>query len=76
MVDIKTNTKVIDRAATGCVVTDGANKELEYRWQAGDTDSVGTFKIEFEINPVSGGKFTVPVTGTALVRIEGDLDNQ
>jgi len=68
-------TKVIDRQTAGCVITDGVNKEIEYRWQAGDTDNVGQFNIEFEITPVMGGKFTVPsYPKEQLIIITHDLD--
>jgi len=75
MVDVLTGTKKIDRQAAGCVITDAASREAEYRWQASDTDTAGKFKIEFEITPPSGGKFTVPSgSEVAYVIISSDLD--
>ncbi len=67
----------INRQTTGIVITDAANGEFEYRWQAGDTDTTGLYHIEFEINPGSGGKFTVPnpKEGPAEVAIVDSLDS-
>jgi len=64
----------INRQTTGVTITDGANGQFEYRWQSGDTDTVGRYKIEFEINPASGGKFTLPVDEQAVVHIHEALD--
>ncbi len=65
----------IDRQTSGVVITNAANGEFEYRWQAGDTDTVGLYYIEFEINPQSGGKFTVPVKEKAKVIIVESEDS-
>lgn len=53
-------TPKINRQTTGITITDGPNGLFEYHWQAGETDTTGKYNIEFEINPVAGGKFTVP----------------
>jgi len=50
----------INRQTTGINISDAAAGQFEYQWQTGDTDTVGKFYIEFEINPASGGKFSVP----------------
>ena len=65
----------IDRKTAGVVITNAANGEFEYRWQAGDTDTTGTYMIEFEVNPAAGGKFTVPVKEVARVIVVEDYDN-
>lgn len=64
----------ITRRSTGITITDGANGQGELRWQAGDTDTPGTYYIEFECSPVVGGKFTLPVKNKALVVITESLD--
>jgi hypothetical protein len=66
--------KKINRQSAGIVVTDAVAGEAEYRWQAGDTDTIGTYRIEFEITPQSGGKFTVPNDEPAVVFVGSDLD--
>lgn len=68
-------TVVINRSAAGCVIIDAAACVAEYRWQAGQTAVEGTYSIEFEFTPQSGGKFTVPNgQNPALVIIAADLD--
>ncbi len=65
----------ITRQTTGITITDGSNGLFEYHWQATDTDTSGKYFIEFEINPGSGGKFTVPVkSDDAIVMIVDSLD--
>jgi len=66
----------INRQTTGIHVTDETAGEFEYRWQSGDTDTLGVYAIEFEIDPSSGGKFTVPVKSDnkAIVTIRKSLD--
>ena len=66
----------IDRKTAGINVSDAAAGEFEYKWQSGDTDTLGSYHIEFEINPSAGGKFTVPAdpNDVALVKIEASLD--
>ena len=68
--------KKIDRQTAGINVTDAAAGEGEYQWQAGETDTSGIYRIEFEVTPGSGGKFTIPNPkyGEAEVVIHDDLD--
>jgi len=72
------STPKIDRQTAGISITDGPNAQFEYQWQDGDTDTEGRFYIEFEVNPASGGKFTVPQSPDeiALVVIGPSLDSQ
>lgn len=74
MVHEKTKVAKINHWAAGCVITNAVLGECEYRWQLGDTDTLGTYLIEFEFVPISGGKFTVPVKPTAFVKVLVDLD--
>lgn len=60
MKDARTGVLKINRQTAGINVSDAANGKFEYRWVSGDTDTVGKYYIEFEINPGSGGKFTIP----------------
>jgi len=68
---------IINRQTTGVNVSDATNGKFEYRWQSGDTGTVGQYHIEFEVTPTSGGKFTVPnyKDGRAEVNIISGLDN-
>ncbi len=59
--------------ASGSVdILDAALGKVEYVWQAGDTDTAGSFNGEFEIT--DGGKDqTVPSNGYIIIKI---LDDQ
>lgn len=69
----------IDRRTAGITIANqSTNKgEADLAWQAGDTDTPGTYAIEFEITPASGGKFTLPspAQGPAQVVISDSLDS-
>lgn len=68
-------TAKINRQTAGIVITTAAAGEGEYRWQPGETDTVDSYLIEFEVNPLSGGKFTLPKkSNPAVVIIEDSLD--
>ena len=59
----------IDRQTTGVTITDATNGKFEYRWQSGDTDTIDNYKIEFEIVPASGGKFTMPAKPDEVAKV-------
>lgn len=59
----------IDGVAT---VVDAATGIIEYPWAAGDTDTSGTFNIEFEVN-WAGEKQTFPSSGYFTCTINDDL---
>ena len=71
-----TGTIKINRQTTGINITEGTNGKFEYRWQVGDTDTIGIYAIEFEVVPLVGGKYTVPTSKKALVVIEESLDTE
>ena len=64
----------INRQTTGINISDAVQGKFEYQWQTGNTDTAGKYYIEFEINPASGGKFTVPPDDSAIVWIKESLD--
>jgi hypothetical protein len=74
MKNISNGTLKINRQTTGLNITDGTNAEFEYRWQLGDTSVAGQYSIEFEVNPLAGGKFTVPASKAAIVNVIDSLD--
>ena len=74
MKNLSTGTLKINRQNSGISITDGLNGLFEYHWQAGDTDTVGKYTIEFEVGP---DKFTVPKRpNDAVVLILDSLDGQ
>jgi hypothetical protein len=72
----------LNRSTAGITITSATSGQFEYAWQVGDTDSTGTFDIEFEVTPNTGGKFTIPnkipsqstSVGVAKVVIKAGLD--
>ena len=61
---------VIDGGAVS-LVTDGTDGKVQYSWQDGDTDTVGTYKAEF-VAEYSDGILTIPNDGFIDVRINED----
>ena len=76
MKNLSTNVLKINRQSTGIVVDAAVNGVFHYEWQSSDTDTVGSYQIEFEITPSSGGKVTIPnpTQGRALVTIHDSMD--
>ena len=75
------STPKIDRRTTGVTLADqSSNKGLFYlNWQIGDTNTVGTYNIEFELTPsADSDKFTFPNPehGPAQVIISAGQDDQ
>jgi hypothetical protein len=56
------------------VITDAALGEFEYQWETGDTDAIGEFDFEIEID-WAGEPQTFPVDGYYKVTVVDDLDN-
>lgn len=67
-------TPTINRAAATVVTVDSANKfvTVRYDWGAGETDTAGTYKGEFEFD-LTGGPGTGPTDGYVEIRIVEDL---
>ncbi len=75
--EISTGTRKINRATDRITVTTATSGLGEVRWSSGDTDTLGTYAIEIEVNPSSGGKFTMPPRGEiALIEIVRSQDAQ
>jgi hypothetical protein len=62
---------VVDSPAT---VTDAAAGVVSYQWQAGDTDEVGEYEIEFEVTFSGGFEQTFPDDGYVTLDIEPTLE--
>ena len=76
MKDAKAGTLKINRQTTGITISDGTNGKFHYAWQTGETNAVAKYYIEFEIDPTSGGKFTLPAQpeDKAEVHVTESLD--
>src|SRR3990172_1642643 len=57
----------INPTTTGVTVTAASSGLLHYQWASGNTNTTGTYAIEFEVTPAAGGKFTLPIEKPALV---------
>jgi hypothetical protein len=68
------STLVVDSDTNASVsITDAANGEVSYSWQAGDTDTKGTYEGEFRVDD-SNGATSFPNRGTFTVHIEEGLN--
>ena len=55
------------------VVVAAASGQVRYDWAAGDTDTVGTYKAEFEVTFADGRKQSFPNSGYLLVLVTQEL---
>lgn len=55
-------------------IVDAPNGIVSYEWIAADTDTVGTFNVEIEVEWNDGGIETFPNSGYGEVQITEDLD--
>lgn len=60
----------IDRPAT---IVDVVNGKVKVDWKTGDTNAVGTYKCEFEVNMPDGKIITIPNDGYFLINIISEL---
>jgi len=56
------------------LTNDGTDGKVEYRWQAGDTDTIGTYDCEFEVTFTDGGVQTFPPDKYLTVEVVAELD--
>jgi len=66
----KAGTEVVDAAGS---INDGAAGDIQYDWQAADTDVSGIFNAEFEVTFADGSIETFPNYGYIKVRVYEDL---
>lgn len=68
-----TTVKVDADTTSGVSVTDAANGKVEYQWSTGDTDTMGRFHAEWEVEFSDGNIETFPNTGYLEIRIPSEL---
>lgn len=61
---------IVDASAT---IVDADAGSVEYQWQAGDTETRGVYKAEFQVTFPSGDILTFPNDGFITVQIDSDL---
>ena len=70
MKKISQTTVKVDGSAT--VLDDDAGR-VRYAWQTGDTDTPGTFQVEFEVEYSTGEIETFPNDGFLAIEIIDDI---
>jgi 5-hydroxyisourate hydrolase-like protein (transthyretin family) len=70
MEDVEGNLKV---NAT-MTVTDGVNGVVQYDWVTGDTDTAGTYYVEFQVTYNDGGVETFPNSNKEVIIIRPELN--
>lgn len=55
-------------------VTDAENGIIRYDWQTGDTDTVGTYFVEFQVTYSDGSIETFPNNGNKIVSVVRELN--
>lgn len=61
----------VDAAMT---VTNAATGTCQYNWQAGDTATVGTYYVEFEVTYADASVETFPNNGSKVVTVVKELN--
>lgn len=64
-------TLVVDQAAT---IVDAATREVKYEWQAGDTNTVGSYLAEWQVTFPGAKPATFPSRSYLTIEIEADLN--
>lgn len=55
-------------------ITDEDNGVVQYDWQSGDTDTVGTYYVEFEVTYADASVETFPNNGNKVVTVVKELN--
>jgi len=61
----------VDRQMT---ITNEAGGVVQYDWQSGDTDTVGTYYVEFEVTYADSSVETFPNNGNRAVSVVRELN--
>jgi hypothetical protein len=61
----------VDAAMT---IVESLNGIIKYDWQTGDTDTVGTYYVEFEVTYADASIETFPNTGSLVVSVVRELN--
>lgn len=69
------NVVVTDDTSGNVLVTDGPAGTVEYQWQSGDTENVGSYNAEFVVEYSDGTKQSFPYGTEYRVVIIGDIDD-
>lgn len=59
---------------SACTITDATSGVVRYDWTASDTDTVGTYRVEFEVTYADSSIETFPNKGYESVIVVGELN--
>jgi len=62
--------------STGVTITAASIGEFHYQFPTSTTDTTGHYAIEFEVEPSSGGKFTLPVNRDSRIIVVPDENSE
>lgn len=75
MRDKNYNMTVTDNTAGNVTITDSTSGEVEYQWASGDTEEVGTYLAEFELEYTDGRIRTVPAYSDYEIKVVEDIND-
>lgn len=70
MIDLSGTVKV----NTACTINDASGGIVDYEWVAGDTDTVGTYKAEWEVTYADSTVETFPNNGHETIVVTEELN--
>jgi len=59
---------------TAMTIVDATGGIVQYDWQTGDTDTVGTYNVEFEVTYSDSSIETFPNNGNKVVSVVRELN--
>jgi len=57
-----------------CVISNASLGLVQYNWVTGDTDTIGTYKVEFEVTYLDSSIETFPNNGYETVVVVGEIN--
>lgn len=74
---VKFHMKSLDgniKVDTAMTITNNEGGVVQYNWQAGDTDTVGTYYVEFEVTYADASVETFPNNGNKVITVVKELN--
>tara|TARA_R110000796_G_scaffold197368_1_gene313717 strand:- start:183 stop:503 length:321 start_codon:yes stop_codon:yes gene_type:complete len=56
------------------IIIDAANGVIQYNWSSGNTDTVGTYYVEFQVTYSDGSIETFPNSGNKVISVVRELN--
>jgi len=75
--DVRFHMKSLERVVkidSDMTVVNSAEGLVRYDWLVGDTDTFGTYYVEFEVTYIDGSVETFPNTGSLVVSVVKELN--